>query len=650
MAPPLATAGLKSTPWPSSVAVNTVICLWPWYDLMSPTMAIHEFKYAPLDLNGSDIRVLRLLPSHGDTIQVSLKTFDIRECPRFTALSYTWGGEHPCHPIDVNLQRFYVRENLWYALRQLLQLKHREQYFWIDAICINQNDDQERAHQVNMMRDIFASADKTIAWLGLSDSNSRLVMNAIRDPSGTSEGRNDEWVIQKAVESIVQRPYFERMWVIQEVFVSRKIQVLCGPQVCWWEDMAKFVLNRAWSYELAIPGNTDALLSQRIDQPGGRRGSAKTSLHTLLYNFHSGKCSDPRDKVYALLGLVTYPQKRGVPLKASYMIARDELYHRTLGYLSDFPELLRDPAYKKKLRLKLRLALRLPSRLDRLFHVVEMMSNNLAPGSMYEIEPVPYDDEQGYLPEESSFPTDGFLDPKYSAILQHVESLCRYDLRRPFPFDEAYHHILDELDVYLKITGDSVKWGRFKAEMRMLLQDWSDHLNPAYPRALQTIASYPSRITEPSLDSEPPRGRSLHRTQSHDSRLRSRTRSHSRSSSYEPATIPRENVARPHFRWRDFSMSRNGPRWLSRPGSHSSTSIRRHDIMPSPPEDVTSHSRWREFPMPVNGPRLRSRPRGDSKSRGGKRHQGSSLLAPAFLGGILLYRSRANLFGSHRRT
>jgi hypothetical protein len=438
-------------------------------------MASPKFRYAPLDLNRRDIRLLRLLLGRPGTIEFSLETFKIGDCPRFTALSYTWGTDDPRHAITVNLRRFLVRDSLWEALHQLSQLEHHGKYFWIDAICINQADLEERGHQVNMMRDIFSRADKTIAWLGLSDSNSALVMDAINSRSRTLGFRSrDERSIKNAVESIVQRPYFERMWIIQEVMVSRRIQVLCGSQTCSWDKMASFILNNDWAYGLAIPSTTDALLSQRIDLPMERRRRDGVSLHTLIDKFHDGECSDPKDKVYALLGMVTYPQ-RGLTLKADYTISSRKLYHRTLAYLNRYPELLHDSAYKERLQLKLTHALRLPSELDRVFHVVEMLSSDSARGSMCETESIAYDDEES-LVTTTSFPVDTHLEWQYSTILRHVEILCGRDLKQPFPLEERYYNIVNKLSVYLEVLGDNAKWDRFRTRLRALLQNWSSYV------------------------------------------------------------------------------------------------------------------------------------------------------------------------------
>lgn len=137
------------------------------------------FQYTPLDRPTHSIRLLRLLPCSAE-MDYALETYDINEAPPYIALSYVWGIDEPTHEIRLNGRVFLVRDNLWHALLRLageLPLgpateRLRDRYFWIDALCINQNDLLERGHQVDLMGFIFSKADITIAWLGLAMDDS----------------------------------------------------------------------------------------------------------------------------------------------------------------------------------------------------------------------------------------------------------------------------------------------------------------------------------------------------------------------------------------------------------------------------------------------------------------------------------------------
>lgn len=101
----------------------------------------------------------------------ALLNFEVPQ-PKFEALSYEWGDpDKPRHEIIVNGQPFKVWENLFYALKYIRPVPLRDNHvnsriLWIDAICINQDDIDERNHQVGMMGDIYRKADKVPVWLG----------------------------------------------------------------------------------------------------------------------------------------------------------------------------------------------------------------------------------------------------------------------------------------------------------------------------------------------------------------------------------------------------------------------------------------------------------------------------------------------------
>jgi hypothetical protein len=368
-----------------------------------------------------------------------------------------------------------VRDNLWNALQEILWLEWREQYLWTDAICINQDDLRERGHQVNMMKDIFFKATRTVAWLGLSSLDSNLAMDAIEARSRTLGVKDGGWRVQKAIESLVQREYFERMWIVQEVLLSRNILVFCGNRFCRWDEMASFILNKAWPDKLTLPGYTNALLSRRVDRspPGGNNSG--TELHTLICQFHTGQCSYPRDSVYALLALVTTRSEGSSILRADYEITSEQLYYRTLAYLSRSPMVIDNAPYMYLLKLKLRTGLRVHLELDRPLHVVELVSSNYPDESIYEIGMISDDYES--VSDGDMTESEVSLFWKYRNILRHVEILCGVNLQHPFNKEDTYDRVMRSLsEDYLRVNQDLVKWKRFKTGIWRLLQDWSNYV------------------------------------------------------------------------------------------------------------------------------------------------------------------------------
>jgi Heterokaryon incompatibility protein (HET) len=121
--------------------------------------------YSPLQ--ASYFRILILLPGHDDSIvsccleQTSIHRPNIE----YEALSYVWGDDTDLHPILCNGKQLSVTRSLWAALRRFRPSQERRT-LWADAICINQQDIQERADQIQIMRQIYEGATHVIIWLG----------------------------------------------------------------------------------------------------------------------------------------------------------------------------------------------------------------------------------------------------------------------------------------------------------------------------------------------------------------------------------------------------------------------------------------------------------------------------------------------------
>ena len=128
----------------------------------------------------------------------------------YVALSYCWGDAGTTREIIVNGYSIRVTVNLEAALRQLRDSNCIKQglKLWVDAICIDQNNLEERGQQVGRMRDIYASAWHVVIWLGADADDSSLAMTAIRYFSARmgTEGPSDE--LYRTSKAIDARPLF----------------------------------------------------------------------------------------------------------------------------------------------------------------------------------------------------------------------------------------------------------------------------------------------------------------------------------------------------------------------------------------------------------------------------------------------------------
>ncbi len=272
-----------------------------------------ENLYRPLR-HAKDFRLLLLEPrdKYGfDDIHISLYTYNVDEAPSYGALSYAWGDPHDTRAIFVNGRSTKVTRSLYTALLRLRQ-ETMSTRLWVDAICINQEDDDEKTHQVQQMRDIYAKAKTVMSWAGEEDEMTPLVFKAIayfadRWELGDQYGSNRLEVVGHSVDALrafFNRPYFQRVWVIQEIAVAKKATISCGyhsirlekfQSACEWLRRRTFNSSRTEIPQTPwILGATRSLLQQIPDQ---------CDLLSLLGTTRRYLASDPRDKVFALLGM-----------------------------------------------------------------------------------------------------------------------------------------------------------------------------------------------------------------------------------------------------------------------------------------------------------------------------------------------------------
>lgn len=169
-----------------------------------------KFTHDPLPQN--HLRLLRY-ESQFLTTDVSLviDIFSKDAAPPYVALSHRWGPAGDERELFLNSGVYRVRNELYKALRAL-HSTYCSNYVWIDALCINQGDIQERNEQVGMMDDIFRRANKTIVWLG--------------QLPGEFYPRDE-----MPVNSLSEQEYWSRTWIVQEILVSGSVTV--HAQIDW---------------------------------------------------------------------------------------------------------------------------------------------------------------------------------------------------------------------------------------------------------------------------------------------------------------------------------------------------------------------------------------------------------------------------------
>lgn len=283
-------------------------------------MASHG--YTRLDLGRDAIRLLRLEKGYSaEPLRCELFEAYLHEVDGipYEALSYTWGDASAKRDITVNQQPFGITANLDTAL-QALRLPHQDRLLWVDAICIDQASDAEKSHQVGQMRLVYKLAEQVIIWLGPSSEDSNLLMSLAKTldlHASRTKAWEQEWesiVVANggpasdmfrraymALEELLARPWFRRVWILQEVASARSAVVVCG---------AKHVSARTFAQMPALLGieKVDSHVQAVLDiMPGPLRQkswwTSNRDLKTLLRKFRSSQAGDPRDRIYALLGI-----------------------------------------------------------------------------------------------------------------------------------------------------------------------------------------------------------------------------------------------------------------------------------------------------------------------------------------------------------
>ncbi|KAI1331421.1 heterokaryon incompatibility protein-domain-containing protein [Xylariaceae sp. FL0255] len=165
----------------------------------------------------------------------------------YEALSWCWGNDEPEYAVkileDDKTFKIKVRRDLALALKYLRK-SDEARTLWIDAICICQEDPEERNHQVQMMSRIYTRAKQVCIWLGEDTQDSKVAIDFIRDE--IMELKNFDTICSdkrytrkwQALMMLMQAPWFSRRWVVQEIALARQATVYCGKHSISWKEFA----------------------------------------------------------------------------------------------------------------------------------------------------------------------------------------------------------------------------------------------------------------------------------------------------------------------------------------------------------------------------------------------------------------------------
>ncbi|KAI0804980.1 heterokaryon incompatibility protein-domain-containing protein [Xylaria sp. FL0064] len=301
---------------------------------------METYTYAPLNPNEPTFRLIRLFPGAGQQLQCELIHASLApgEMMDYEAVSYTWGSvTHGIFFIEIHGEKIGKLSIDYNLFRLFLSLRDPvvDRILWIDAICINQDEDDatERNHQVQQMARIYRGAQRVLVWLGPPTDEMILAMILLRriqklcrdtkrevEDIQESDWRDLQYNDSKyhnnptrlGLEQIFSHPWFYRMWILQEVGNAQTALIHCGKHA-----VSSSVFCQAPSIlNLRLDSHRQAVLNL---MPGSqvrlKEGSSHRDLRTLLHHFGEAQTTRQHDHIYALLGLCLEEDNR---LRVSY--------------------------------------------------------------------------------------------------------------------------------------------------------------------------------------------------------------------------------------------------------------------------------------------------------------------------------------------
>ncbi|KAJ5974359.1 heterokaryon incompatibility protein-domain-containing protein [Penicillium waksmanii] len=287
------------------------------------TVTQNEEVARPETLFDDEIRLIRLMPREDSDgpVHVMWEKTHLREQPvqTYDAVSYTTaGGSSLWKPVFIGLfwDIIYVHRNCESALRHIRSLDST-QLLWVDELCIDLDDVLERNHQAGLSREIYANAKDILTFIGDSSPETGLVLGNLKEANAGGVVEIHSAESQRAWGCFSDLPIFSRVWIFQELLVGRHLVLISGDSATPWSKGTKITV---------APNSTNSSIVHRII---GNESSDNEFLDILLAASQYD-CSDPRDKVFGVLGLVDEA------IRPDYSLSVEDVYTGIAAYLATY--------------------------------------------------------------------------------------------------------------------------------------------------------------------------------------------------------------------------------------------------------------------------------------------------------------------------
>lgn len=318
------------------------------------------YEYAPLP-SPTHLRRCIIQPDHyKKPVTIAIDVVEFKTAiPAYEALSYVWGTEKDRLQVAVDCgngvrRNLSVTRNLHGALRSLRQ-PDSPRFMWIDAICINQEDDVEKGPQVGMMDKIYKRATRVVAWLGPEADESDTAMSVIGSLGSQvavdfDSGNWEPTPVSNSVDpgladlakpfhfseyefrslaALLCRPWFTRLWIRQEIFLANAQAIVCcgKSQIPWSAFRNSLLLFRGKPRNIESWGPEQSTFRSSIRRMVGIIYQLRQiRLDDLRLYFNSADCKDRRDRVFAVKGMLEDGSSEALGVTPDYTKSYEDVY------------------------------------------------------------------------------------------------------------------------------------------------------------------------------------------------------------------------------------------------------------------------------------------------------------------------------------
>jgi len=295
------------------------------------------YTYTKPSAKKKEIRLIKLERRYpGCDISCSLVRFPLARTPPYEAISYTWGSSVKDHLVFFGGKWLPTTRNVYQLLHDRSSFS-RTRWLWIDAVCINQDDVEEKNAQVQMMGEIYRAAERVVVWL--DDRNLThteithaflllevINFTAVDQPdayTGITKpvGQESHW---RALHKFLSHPYWCRAWIIQEVALAKEVHIVCSGKYFAWDHLVKMMVNLLLNHGKIMVAAADLhlnigasriytgvsqILAISLIRESAQSNKAQ-SLSTCLSTTPQCLATNPQDRIFALYNVAKWPDKK----------------------------------------------------------------------------------------------------------------------------------------------------------------------------------------------------------------------------------------------------------------------------------------------------------------------------------------------------